>query len=365
MKNVFAFANQKGGVGKTTSCINLAASLAAMGKKVLLVDLDPQGNATMGSGVNKNGVSFSINDVLLGEASIRDALVRQPEYKHDVLAANSDLTESEISLIKVPQGEMKLKEALAEIKNEYDVVFLDCPPSLNMLTVNALSAADYVLIAMQCEYYALEGLSDLLNTVHQLKLATNPELEIFGVVRTMFDPRSKLSNEVSKQIIKFFKQETFKTTIPRNIRLAESPSYGVPAIFYDRSSVGTLAYVKLAKEFAKRLFGTDENIVVPELQSKAKSKASKKTEATKVVSKKESKKKVAKKSSKKIAKTTKKNSKKEASNKKKVVSKANKKKVLKKAAKKVTKKIKTKTKLKSKPKTKSSSRTRVKELVLD
>jgi chromosome partitioning protein len=252
MTKVLAVANQKGGVGKTTTAVNLAASLAATKRRVLLVDLDPQGNATMGSGVNKRELELSSCDVLLGEAPARDALVRAEAGGYDLLPANADLTTAEVRLINEFGREARLKVALRLIVAEYDYVLIDCPPSINMLTVNALTAATGVLIPMQCEYYALEGLSALVSTVEQIRDAVNPDLQIEGLLRTMFDPRNNLANEVSSQLILHFGDKVFRTVIPRNIRLAEAPSFGLPALLHDRNSRGSLAYLALAGEMIRR-----------------------------------------------------------------------------------------------------------------
>jgi chromosome partitioning protein len=253
MKRVIAIANQKGGVGKTTTAVNLAASLAATRRRVLLIDLDPQGNATMGSGVDKSQVARSACEVLLGESDLASALVPVPDGGFMLLPANQDLTAAEVRLLTLPIGrETKLRLALAPQRAAFDVILIDCPPALNMLTVNALVAADSVLIPMQCEYYALEGLSALLATVEQIRAAVNPGIAIEGVLRTMFDPRNNLANEVSSQLISHFGEKVFRTVIPRNIRLAEAPSFGKPALFHDKESRGALAYLALAGEMIRR-----------------------------------------------------------------------------------------------------------------
>jgi chromosome partitioning protein len=253
MKRVIAIANQKGGVGKTTTAVNLAASLAATRRRVLLIDLDPQGNATMGSGVDKAGLVNSACEVLLGECELAAALVPVEPSNFTLLPANQDLTAAEVRLLTLPIArETKLRNALQPKRNDFDVIIIDCPPALNMLTVNALVAADSVLIPMQCEYYALEGLSALLSTVEQIRIAANPTLGIEGVLRTMFDPRNNLSNEVSNQLLSHFGDKVFRTVIPRNIRLAEAPSFGRPALFHDKESRGALAYLALAGEMIRR-----------------------------------------------------------------------------------------------------------------
>jgi chromosome partitioning protein len=252
VSQIYAITNQKGGVGKTTTCVNLAASLVAIKKRVLLIDLDPQGNATMGSGVDKNGVSQSTYNVLVEQALIRDVGEPSPSGKYDVLPSNADLTAAEVQLLDIERKEYCLKKALDDVRSEYDFVLIDCPPSLNMLTVNALVACDSVIIPMQCEYYALEGLSSLLSTIEQIKQYANPELTIAGILRTMYDPRSSLTIEVSDQLKSFFGDKLYQTTIPRNVRLAEAPSFGQPALVYDRQSKGAVAYLALAGEFTRR-----------------------------------------------------------------------------------------------------------------
>ena len=248
---VIAVANQKGGVGKTTTCVNLCASLSLSGSHVLLIDLDPQGNATMGSGVDKNELGLSTYDWLLGNCSAAQICSTRPTG-FDLLPANIDLTAAEIELLKMERRDVRLRELLEPLAPEYDFLVIDCPPSLNMLTVNALVAADGVLIPMQCEYYALEGLSALVETVEGVRARANPDLDIEGILRTMYDPRNSLTRDVSRQLIKFFGDKVFRTVIPRNVRLAEAPSHGLPAILYDRHSRGAVAYMALAGELKRR-----------------------------------------------------------------------------------------------------------------
>ena len=251
MARVICVANQKGGVGKTTTTVNTVAALALMKKRVLLVDLDPQGNATMGCGVDKHDIELSSLEVLLGEASVAEVKKPAVENLFDVLPANGDLTAAEVELIDMENREQQLKKALAAVANDYDYIFIDCPPSLNMLTLNALVAADGVLIPIQTEYYALEGLSSLLVTIEQIKVYANPGLTIDGIVRTMHDPRNNLATDVSAQLIEHFGDRVFRTIIPRNVRVAESPSHGLPVMMYDKSSRGAISYMALASELSR------------------------------------------------------------------------------------------------------------------
>jgi len=260
MAKIIAITNQKGGVGKTTTSINLSASLAATKRRVLLVDLDPQGNATMGSGVDKSALEASSCELLLGESPIQEVIVKTEHAGYNLIPANADVTAAEVGLMDMPGRELQLKKALAEVEQDYDFILIDCPPSLNMLTVNALVAAGSVIIPMQCEYYALEGLTALLGTIDQIRVASNPELHIEGLLRTMFDARNNLANDVSDQLTSFFGDKLYRTVVPRNIRLAEAPSHGLPVIIYDKACAGTVAYLALAGEILRK----EQQVEVPQ-----------------------------------------------------------------------------------------------------
>ncbi len=250
---IFCVANQKGGVGKTTTTVNLAAGLAQVGRRVLLVDLDPQGNATMGSGIDKRALELSVYDVLLESASVAEARQRSPKGGYEVIGANRELAGAEVELVELERREKRLRAALAAVRDDYDFVLIDCPPSLSMLTLNGLCAAHGVIVPMQCEYFALEGLSDLVNTIKQVHANLNPELKIIGLLRVMFDPRITLQQQVSEQLKAHFGDKVFNTVIPRNVRLAEAPSYGQPGVTFDPASKGAQAFVEFAREMAQRL----------------------------------------------------------------------------------------------------------------
>jgi chromosome partitioning protein len=258
MAKIFCVANQKGGVGKTTTTVNLAAGLAKIGQRVLMIDLDPQGNATMGSGVDKRTLELTIYDVLLENASITEARVKSDKliaagYSFDILGANRDLAGAEVELVDVERREKRIKTAIEAVSNEYDFVLIDCPPSLSMLTLNGLCCANGVIVPMQCEYFALEGLTDLVNTIKQVHANLNPDLQIIGLLRVMFDPRITLQQQVSEQLKSHFGNKVFDTVIPRNVRLAEAPSYGLPGVVFDPSARGSQAFVEFAAEMVERI----------------------------------------------------------------------------------------------------------------
>ena len=253
MAKIFCVANQKGGVGKTTSAVNLAAGLASIGQRVLLVDLDPQGNATMGSGVDKRALELTVYDVLLENASIKEAAVHSEQVGYHVLGANRELSGAEIELVSLERRNERLKGALQAADADYDFVLIDCPPSLSMLTLNGLCSAHGVIVPMQCEYFALEGLTDLVNTIKQVHANMNPDLEIIGLLRVMFDPRTTLQQQVSDQLKDHFGDKVFDTVIPRNVRLAEAPSYGLPGVVFDPSAKGSKAFITFAKEMVGRI----------------------------------------------------------------------------------------------------------------
>jgi chromosome partitioning protein len=253
MAMIFCVANQKGGVGKTTTTVNLAAGLAKLWQRVLMVDLDPQGNATMGSGVDKRKLELTVYDVLLESASIEEARVRSQKCRYDVLGANRDLAGAEVELVDVERRERRLREALAAVADQYDFILIDCPPSLSMLTLNGLCSAHGVIVPMQCEYFALEGLTDLVNTIKQVHANLNKDLQIIGLLRVMFDPRITLQQQVSDQLKAHFGDKVFNTVIPRNVRLAEAPSYGLPGVVFDGAARGSQAYVEFADEMVERI----------------------------------------------------------------------------------------------------------------
>ena len=253
MARIFCIANQKGGVGKTTTSVNLAAGLAAQGQRVLLVDLDPQGNATMGSGIDKRALRLSVYHVLIGQAAVAQARARSDSGGFDVLPSNRELAGAEVELVDLDDRETRLKSALAAVVSDYDFVLVDCPPSLSMLTLNGLCAAHGVIIPMQCEYFALEGLADLVNTIKRVAANLNPDLTVIGLLRVMYDPRMTLQQQVSEQLVAKFGDKVFNTIIPRNVRLAEAPSYGMPGVVYDRASRGAQAYVSFGAEMIERV----------------------------------------------------------------------------------------------------------------
>ena len=252
MAKIFCVANQKGGVGKTTTAVNLAAGLAGQNQRVLLVDLDPQGNATMGSGIEKSGLVASVYQVLIGLAKVKDCAQRCQSSGFDVLPANRELAGAEIELVDLESRELRLREALAAVANDYDFILIDCPPALSLLTLNGLCAANGVIVPMQCEYFALEGLSDLVGTIKQVHANLNPDLMIIGLLRVMFDPRMTLQQQVSEQLLEHFGDKVFNTIIPRNVRLAEAPSYGLPGVVFDKTSRGAKAYLEFVAEMIER-----------------------------------------------------------------------------------------------------------------
>ncbi len=251
MGKILSIVNQKGGVGKTTSCINLIAALGKLGKKCLLVDIDSQGNSTSGLGINKREVQTSTYDLLVSDVRCSTAIVHTQFEKVDLLPSSIDLAAAEIELVDIPERTMRLRKALATVKNDYDFIFIDCPPSLGLITLNALAASDSVLVPIQCEYYALEGLSQLMATIRQVKRLYNPAIEMEGVLLTMFDGRLNLTIQVVEEVKKYFPNKVYRTTIPRNVRLSEAPSFGMPCIYFDRSSKGARAYMELAEEFLR------------------------------------------------------------------------------------------------------------------
>ncbi len=253
MAQIFCIANQKGGVGKTTTTVNLAAGLAKIGQRVLVVDLDPQGNATMGSGIDKRALEHSVYDVLLENASVAEVRQHNSKVGYDVVGANRELAGAEVELVQLERRDQRLKQALARVHDDYDFILIDCPPSLSLLTLNGLCSAHGVVVPMQCEYFALEGLSDLVNTIKQVHANLNPRLQLIGLLRVMFDPRITLQQQVSEQLKQHFGAKVFDTVIPRNVRLAEAPSYGLPGVVFDPASKGAQSFVEFAQEMVNRL----------------------------------------------------------------------------------------------------------------
>ena len=266
---IFCIANQKGGVGKTTTTVNLAAGLAQLKHRVLLVDLDPQGNATMGSGIDKRALDATVYDVLIGGASIAEARLPSPHGGYHVLGANRELAGAEVELVSLEQRERRLKNALAAVRDEYDFVLIDCPPSLSLLTLNGLCSAHGVIVPMQCEYFALEGLSDLVNTIKQVHANLNADLQIIGLLRVMFDPRITLQQQVSDQLKGHFGDKVFNTVIPRNVRLAEAPSYGLPGVVFDPAAKGSQAFVEFAHEMVERVQSMPSAALISKMPTRA------------------------------------------------------------------------------------------------
>ena len=279
MAKIFCIANQKGGVGKTTTTVNLAAGLARIGQRVLLVDLDPQGNATMGSGLDKRALVQTVYDVLLGSASVREARQTMDPVGYDVLGANRELAGAEVELVHLEHRDRRLKAALAEVQDDYDFILIDCPPSLSLLTLNGLTCAHGVIVPMQCEYFALEGLSDLVNSIKQVHANLNRDLSIIGLLRVMFDPRITLQQQVSEQLQTHFGDKVFQTIIPRNVRLAEAPSYGLPGVVFDPSAKGSQAFIAFAREMVERV-----GVVLPKVKAARKKPAAKTPAAKKAAS---------------------------------------------------------------------------------
>ena len=279
MARIYCIANQKGGVGKTTSTVNLAAGLSRIGQRVLLVDLDPQGNATMGSGVDKRTLPLTVYDVLLENATITEARQRNEQVGYDVLGANRELAGAEIELVALERRDQRLKAALQAVDHEYDFVLIDCPPSLSMLTLNGLCSANGVMVPMQCEYFALEGLSDLVNTIKQVHANLNPELQVIGLLRVMYDPRITLQQQVSDQLKAHFGDKVFDTVIPRNVRLAEAPSHGLPGVIFDPTSRGAVAFIEFAKELVKRV--SSDPLFMPRAKTKRTTESASKKAAAK------------------------------------------------------------------------------------